>query len=169
MTLTKKSGEVLVEDFDAPSTSAIRRFTALLEAGQGIPFRDIANALSAAASIFYPTENLTYTGVLAYYRQREWRIFSGSFWNGQPTTSAVTPDQAERLLELDEEFFSRELDFPDGRFSLAVKSHVMSHVQDKPLSAYVRRVIVPVVALQEARSLLERIVPGIEVGAHESD
>lgn len=40
------------------------------------PVGQLLNAMRASAGFLYPTEDLSYTGTLAYYRQREWRIVS---------------------------------------------------------------------------------------------
>lgn len=70
--------------------------------------------LGAAASCFYPTENAEYTEQLAYYRQREWRIVHGSFtYAGNEPFVKATDAQVADLLEIDKEFFSKELTFAD--------------------------------------------------------
>jgi len=106
------------------------------------------------SSLFYPTENFKYTAPLGYYRQREWRIISGLFFKGQLTTTVATPTQADELLEFDHEFFSRELDFADGRFTLAAKSHYFRTMAGEHILTKATTLFTPATSCEEATKIL---------------
>jgi hypothetical protein len=154
MDLRVRDGAVHTRKFDERETAAIRDYVALLQGGPGQRLADILGALRALTSLFYPTEHLQYTGLLGYYRQREWRLFSGAFLLGQPTTSVTTEAQQAELLEIDADFFSRTLPFPDGEATLAAKSHYMATFGARHVVSIANRIIVPAVAEDEANGIL---------------
>jgi hypothetical protein len=154
-------GRQIKRTFSAIETSAIKEFLTLVSAAQGLPFHEMRNAMMAMSSLFYPTDNPRYNGILGYYRQREWRVISGLFVRGKPTTSVATVEQSSELLQLDTPFFSQELAFADGLFSLAKKSHFLSRIHDKHVLSLVNRVIVPASCRTQAGDILKRY--GIEV------
>jgi len=123
---------------------------------QELPFSELHGALMSMASLFYPTENFKYTAPLGYYRQREWRIISGLFFKGQLTTTVATGSQAAELMQFDREFFSRELDFADGRFTLAAKSHYFLTMNGQHILTKASRLFAPATACEEAAKILHR-------------
>ena len=75
-----------------------------------IPFDHSAALLRVFLSMFYPTDNLYTADALGYYRQREWRVISSDIeFNKHPATRALTGPEQERLLSIDREFWSRQL------------------------------------------------------------
>jgi hypothetical protein len=165
--LTMKTGEIFFHEFNAAESAAIKLYLEYLMRAQGLPYNEMLGALRSMASLFYPTDDLQRTDLLAYYRQREWRLFSGAFLNGKPTTNVTTAQQREELLTLDREFFSKELEFPDGKYSLAAKAHYFSHVNDRHVLTYASRIITPPEQRDEARAILKKFEFGIPVSTIE--
>jgi hypothetical protein len=154
MDLRLRNGPVHTRKFDEHETAAIRDYLTLVQGAPSQHLAEIVNALRSLTSLFYPTEHPRYTGLLGYYRQREWRLFSGAFLHGRPTTTVTNDEQQRELLEIDREFFNRKLPFPDGEATLAAKSHYLSTVAGKHPLAALNRLIVPHAALDEAASIL---------------
>lgn len=154
MDLRMRDGAVHSRRFDERETAAIRDYLALIQGAPGQRLTEILGALRALTSLFYPTEHPQYTGLLGYYRQREWRLVSGAFLNGQPTTTVATDKQRQELLEIDADFFSRTLPFPDGTAMLAAKSHFMATFGARHVVSIASRIIVPVVVEAEANAIL---------------
>jgi hypothetical protein len=55
--------------FDERETAAIRDYLAMIQAASGDTLSGILGVLRGLSSIFYPTEDAKYTGILGYYRQ----------------------------------------------------------------------------------------------------
>jgi hypothetical protein len=141
-------------EFDERETAAIRDYLSLIQRAPGRPLTEILGALRTLASLFYPTEHPQYTGLLGYYRQREWRLFSGASLAGQPTSNITSEAQRRELLEIDADFFSRTLPFPDGEATLAAKSHYLPAVGGRHVLAIANRIIVPASAEDETKAIL---------------
>ena len=108
--------------------------------------------VQTAASCFYPTENPKYTEPLHYYNQREWRLLSGPYTiHGRPVSQPATPVQAEQLLQIDQEFFSKKLKFYDPsqgigamvEDSIANRCHFLKQVGDLDVIALARAIVLP--------------------------
>jgi hypothetical protein len=109
--------------------------------------------LRTMASCFYPTENPKYTDPLHYYRQREWRVVAGPpfIYNGEPCSRVATSQQAQMLLEIDRDFFSKRLSFFDAAAKLGEKvsdtianrCHFMQCVGDLDVVALARCLVIP--------------------------
>ncbi|MFM0391183.1 hypothetical protein [Paraburkholderia phytofirmans] len=73
-----------------------------------IPFDHSEAVLGALLNLYYPTDNARHGETLAYYRQREWRLFGGGFnLNGRPTASPLTGPQRTELEAIDPHFWQR--------------------------------------------------------------
>ena len=156
MTLTMGNGEHTVHEFDPAEFAAIKSYLGYLGKAQGISFTEMRGALDVMASLFYPTDDLQHSGTLTYYRQREWRIISGQSICGNATTAVATEAQREELLALDRGFFSKELEFPNGSYSLAAKSHFFSHVNGEHVLRRASRLVAPKTALADAEMILSK-------------
>jgi len=152
--LKMKDGALRTRKFNEIETRAIQDYARFLSAGPGQPLQEIASALNALASIFYPTENLQFNEPLAYYRQREWRIFSGMHLGGKPVTQPTTPRQQQELIEIDSNFFSRTVTFPDGTWTRAQKSHYFQNIGGNSVLSRVNRIIVPASFAESAKAIL---------------
>jgi len=119
----------------------------------------LEHALTGLLGCFYPADDLRDNKVLAYYRQREWRI-SGNFAVRGENVMRRTSDQViGRLLDIDADFFGRDFPTPSGVKRLAEEAFVYPGFGGKRVIQMVRRVIVP----REALALLWQIFDGLGV------
>ncbi len=132
------------------------------------PIQILRNALRAWSSFFYPAEDLTYTDLLGYYRQREWRIIANMSKSGQELNRPLEELEKEKLLELDPDFFDCELEFHSGIYKRVDQCVIFSELHGKPIIKYVRRVIVPSPVTSEVSRFLETIEDAPEVVALET-
>jgi hypothetical protein len=130
-----------------------RDVVGMLEAGVQ-PIDSLLASIRALAGFFYPVENLTYTDQLGYYRQREWRITANLVSQGVRVTEELHRNMIEYLVESDNGFFGREMDFPTGRQSRASQCQLYSRFRGQPVYMSVRRIIVPSSASDRANALL---------------
>jgi len=126
----------------------------------------LVGVIKALGSLFYPTERRQ-DPLLSYYQQREWRLIGGLLHETVPVMETLSLELRRRLLELDTEYFGRQLDFPDGRKSLVDGCEVFSkkHTGEHVLSLS-RRVICPNNKVKEVRALLGNFA-NIEVISHD--
>ena len=110
--------------------------------------------LKTVCSFFYPTEDLRYTDLHGYYQQREWRILANMARDGVELTRPLHAGEMESLLELDREFFSRQLLFRTGTFRRVDQCKLFEQLDGKSIIRYARRVIVPTIAVARAKSIL---------------
>lgn len=118
------------------------------------PITILRNALRALSGFFYPTEDLHYTGALAYYRQREWRIIANMSKLGKELTRNPTAEEKERLIKVDNEFFNREIELHTGKYKQVDQCQIFDSLEGKPIIEFVRRVIVPSKARELATEIL---------------
>lgn len=118
------------------------------------PASILRNALRVLSGFFYPAEDLSYTNPLYYYRQREWRIVANMSKLGEEQTRALTEREVEYLLQLDQEFFGKELEFFTGTYRRVNQCQYFEALEGKTFIRYVRRVIVPDEAVREAANIL---------------
>ena len=107
------------------------------------PPGELLNAMRAVAGFFYPTENLEYTGELASYRQREWRIIANMVRRGEEIARDLTEEEKVRLLEIDSDFFGHRMCFPTGEHRRVDQCKYMTELDQKPILTWAKRVIVP--------------------------
>jgi len=110
--------------------------------------------LKTLSNFFYPTENLRYTDLHGYYRQREWRILANMARDGVEVTRHLHESEMESLLKLDRVFFSRQLKFRTGTFCIVDRCKLFEQLDGKPIIRYARRVIVPAIAGARAKEIL---------------
>ena len=128
------------------------------------PIHILRNALQAFSGYFYPTEDISHTGALGYYHQREWRIVANISQDGQELTRELNETEKERLLELDQEFFNKEEEYHTGNYPRIYQCRIFPELDGKPIIQYVNRVIVRRDAMDEVSSILqtEKVVPNVE-------
>ena len=127
--------------------------TAVLQADVR-PAEEVAGALRALFSLFYPTEDLDHNEELGYYRDREWRIVGNMLKNGVAVSDPPSPAERSRLLDLDAEFFGRVVEFPSGEHPRVDQCQFLRAVQGVSPLAAARRVIVPECAAPRVREIL---------------
>lgn len=128
-------------------------------------FEVLLNAIRVFFGFFYPVDHVTYTGELAYYRQREWRIIANLIHEGKALTEPPTDDDVAALLALDYEFFGREIDFPTGRKRLVQQCQFYREFRGEKIAKSIRRLVVPARVAQDIQGLVDRRGIKIEVAA----
>jgi len=115
---------------------------------------DLGATLEMLMTFYYPLENLRYTGILGYYRQREWRISANMTENGVPLARPINAAEKDLLLGLDKAFFMRRIRFAKGTYRSVDTCEFYERFEERPIIQYVRRVIVPSIAVAKARDIL---------------
>jgi hypothetical protein len=111
----------------------------------------LEHSLTALLSFFYPADDIERNKALAYYRQREWRIVGNLAIRGEELMRRPSTEFIGRLLEIDSEFFGRELASGNRR---ADECYVYPGIGEKRLIEMVRRIIVPDAAVERAKSIV---------------
>ncbi len=154
-------------DLGAMPVMYIPRMSDYEDYGTGPAFDVLAGMVKAMASLIYPTERKQ-DPLLSYYQQREWQIIGGMLHDGYRVSLPVSSDQREALLNLDPDFFGRQLVLPRGRNLLVDECEAFLH---KPTGGHilstVRRVICPGANISEVKKILSAF-PTLEVVALES-
>lgn len=114
----------------------------------------LRNALRALSAFFYPAEDFMYTGLLAYYRQREWRFIANMTKHGHDLDRDLTDQEKANLMALDGDFFGRSMEFFSGTYRRVDQCRLFSELAGKSLVQYARRIIVPADAIAAATELL---------------
>jgi hypothetical protein len=142
----------------------------LLDAVQGgiQPLSALTAAVRALSGFFYPTDHPTYTDLLGYYRQREWKLLANLNHRGVPVTVPVDQQDVAALLDIDTEFFGRELEFPTGRKSRVSQCQLYKTFRGVAIVNSVRRVICPREVIAEVSQMLEANGARLNVVAIES-
>lgn len=115
----------------------------------------LRNALRVLSAFFYPAEDFSYTGLLAYYQQREWRLIANMAHLGQNIDRELTDPEKTRLMAIDSDFFGRKMEFFTGTCRRVDQCRLFNKLDGKPLIQYARRVIVPGGAIARAEELLK--------------
>ena len=113
----------------------------------------LRNALRAVTGFFYPAEDFKYTGLLAYYRQREWRVIANMSKAGVEINRDPLPEEVERFLQIDPTFFGKEMKFRTGPARIVDQCRIFSELDGKPIYKFATRIVVPEPALEEARAI----------------
>lgn len=132
------------------------------------PVEALLEAIRALAGFFYPVENLQYTGELAYYRQREWRIVGNMLSRGSAVTEMVTEQDVQALISLDSGFFGRQIIFPTGTHVIARQCQLYRNFLGQPIQRAIRRVIAPEKSLLQVRHVLQNSNVNAEIVSLES-
>lgn len=115
----------------------------------------LAESLRALAGLFYPAEDLSYTNIMGYYRQREWRLVAGILNFGPNKTRKLSEEEIDCLLELDRDYFEKNEEYFTGTYRRVDKCEYFDEIDEINFIHYVRRVIVPGEALDDATNVLE--------------
>ena len=118
------------------------------------PVSILRNALRGISGFFYPAEDLSHTGLLGYYRQREWRIVANMSKLGEEQTRHLSDDEVTALLELDEQFFGREIEIFGNKHRLVDQCMYFRELERRSFLSYARRVVVPDEAVDKAAQIL---------------
>jgi hypothetical protein len=120
------------------------------------PSSMLFEALRGMTNFFFPADDLDHDDVLAYYREREWRIAGAMTLHGEDLMGSPAPNLVKRLLEIDKDFFGKE--YPAGRgLNRAEQSFVMPGLGEMPILRMARRVVAPADALERVQQLLKDV------------
>jgi hypothetical protein len=135
----------------------------------GLPsLEELDFTITALQGLFYPTENLSYTDELAYYRQREWRILENFAINGQWPFRTLTENEITTLKAMDS-FFDKTIDHPPtGGGRVIDRCRFFTELLNKPVLDRLRRIVAPGECLAEAKRLVASVDRDVEVVALES-
>lgn len=114
----------------------------------------LRNALRALSAFFYPAEDFRYTGLLAYYRQREWRFIANVNKHGHDIDRDLSDQEKANLMALDGDFFGRSMEFFTGTYHRVDQCRLFSELEGKCLLQYARRIIVPADSVAATTELL---------------
>jgi hypothetical protein len=124
------------------------------------PWSDLRAGADALLNFFHPTDNKTTDAALEYYREREWRIACGlrlKGRDGQPDIDllrVLTAQERRRLLEIDQEFFSRKVKTGMGEADTLDQALVLPGLHSRRIIQMVRRVIAPASTVKDVAALL---------------
>ncbi len=103
------------------------------------PFKFMRGAISAAQTLFYPTDHKNSDDLLSYYRQREWRIIPGLTLDGVAQVRPATNDEKDALLKFDDAFWMHELKDDRGNFRRIEEAYVLDEFQGKRIAEGLRK------------------------------
>jgi hypothetical protein len=123
------------------------------------PFDLMVGVLSLVESLFYPTDDERHDDLLAYYRQREWRLCPGLVVEGVPHGRPLSEGEKARLLGIDEEFWAAELSDGKETFRRVDSAFTIDVFHDRRVIELASAVIVPPEVAGEARRFFgDRVV-----------
>ena len=107
------------------------------------PFEKMAGILSLVLSLFYPTDDDLHDDLLAYYRQREWRLVDGLHVNDQPHTPGLTEDEKQRLINIDRYFWERKIQVGNDSHRRVDFARTIKNLGQKPIIDFISKIWVP--------------------------
>jgi len=132
------------------------------------PPSQLLNSIRGLSGFFCPTEDPNLKEILGYYRQREWRIIGNMIKSGKESTRSLREAEIEKVIEIDNEFFGHQLDFPNGLYNRAEQSLIFHEVDNKHVLHFAHRLIVPEKALEEASQIIGDLNKNLKVVSLES-
>jgi len=146
-----KNNNVVVQEFQI-SFKTIGDFLSYI-GYRNAPFDLMTGILSLVQNLFYPTDDIIHDEILAYYRQREWRLNSGIALEGKNQTRKLNSQEKENLLNINPFFWNKELS--DGNLSLkrVDEATVIEAFEGKHISEYITTIRVPEEAFEEAEKI----------------
>lgn len=118
-------------------------------------FEILTRMIKGLAAIIYPTERKD-DPLLYYYMQREWRLIAGYIRENVKLTNEIPTDLRAALLELDNNFFARNLPLPTGDIARIDMCQLYSHDYiGEPISKLIRRIICPSEVIEEVSNIMK--------------
>lgn len=121
------------------------------------PWAALNAGISSLLNFFYPTDNVKHDKLLEYYRQREWRIACAFCINGIEILRVPMHLEKERCLQIDPEFFGRQIKTEFGLINAPDLALVHPGLKGTKIIEMVRRVVVPTAAIDHVTSLLAKL------------
>ncbi len=131
----------------------IQQLSRVLEYG-ALPMQSMLNGFRALTSLVQRTNDPRSDDVLAFFREREWRIVGNMTREGALVTDKPSDADAEALVSLSPEYFGRTMRFRTGEYRIIDQCQIYRQFDGKPLHKSLRRVIVPAEVLSEASELV---------------
>lgn len=114
----------------------------------------LVGTVKALASLIYTTERVG-DPLLSHYQQREWRIIGGILHEEMRISGAPSPDHRARLLELDPDFFGRQIALPGGHNMLVDECELLATgANRRPVIELVRRIHCPSRLVETVRAMV---------------
>lgn len=117
----------------------------------------LVGMMKALGNIIHPTERVG-DPLLSYYQQREWRLVAGLLKGTRQIDMTLPTKLRNALLDLDDDFFSRELMLPTGKNRLVDECMLYGNT---PVGAHVmsvsRRVFCPTPYIAQVQALLSEL------------
>jgi hypothetical protein len=114
----------------------------------------LVGTVKALGSLFYSTERVN-DPQLSHYQQREWRIIGGMKKDTVELSTPVSHELREQLLDLDREYFERELEFPCGRKRIVDQCEVFAKTSTgESVFSCVRRIFCPAPLVDAVRDVI---------------
>jgi hypothetical protein len=120
----------------------------------------LENSLNGVRGLFgllYPTEQQL-DAPLKNYLLREWRITGNTIQHYAKLhnlNTELNPDEKEKLMKIENEFFASEIEFQGRMFNKADQCMKYPKLFGKHILSYARRLIVPDKAAYEAKKIIE--------------
>jgi hypothetical protein len=123
------------------------------------PLELMVGALNLIQNLFCATDDERHDDLLAYYRQREWRIMAGlGYADGVSLGHLASEAEKKRLLDVDSEFWAKEIAF-EGTVSRRIdRAFIISELNGQHVSELISRLIVPPEAQAAAKVLFGKKV-----------
>lgn len=121
------------------------------------PLTMLSSSVEGVLNLFYPADNTYKNESLGYYHQREWRIAGGIAINGIDLMRPLLSEERNVFIEIDSEFFQRKMVFIDNHFELIDECSLYTSLGGKHVLDLANRIIVPAIAIQNAREALSKL------------
>lgn len=153
---TNASGDC-VANYQVPVKSA--RDLLAFVGFQNAPLWLLRNTLEFVQNLFYPTDNTHSSELLAYYRQREWRLAPGLSYEGATQGRELTLDEKRQVAKVSPDFWLREIKYRGALIKRIDAARIIDQIGGRPAHEQIRSVIVPDAALEAASTIVGGKVP----------
>ena len=119
------------------------------------PFDLLFNTLGFVENLFYPTDDQVHDEVLAYYRQREWRLTPGLTVDGSTLGRELTEEEKIKVLATSSDFWSREIKRGEAMVRRVDAARVIDRIGGRPVHEQISSIIVPDEDLKRASEVVD--------------
>jgi hypothetical protein len=121
------------------------------------PLHALKSSLQGLCGFFYPTEDLDYTSLMAYYRQREWRIVGNVLEDGKPLSRELETNEKCNIASTNTNFFWKVKKFRTGEKPRIDECQLFPSYKNIPFIKYARRLIIPSEYVSEVKEFIKQI------------
>lgn len=119
------------------------------------PFHLMAGTLDGVSNLFCSTDDPTDDKLLAFYREREWRIIGNVARNGIVYTRNINQTEKDKLTEIDPEYWNRTISGGSHSFRRVDEILILPSFEGNHIVHRIRRIIVPPRAVRKAKEIFE--------------